>query len=144
VDVPPDLPLVPLDFVLIVQVLVNLLDNALKYSPPTAPLDLAARVEGSSAVLTVADRGAGIPAEDLTTVFDQFRRLPKDDPAGGTGLGLATCKGIVEAHGGQIWADHRPGRGTVISVALPVGSRDSGMGSGEPGDPTCLTPDSES
>jgi two-component system sensor histidine kinase KdpD len=126
VDIPPDLPLVPLDFVLIVQVLVNLLDNALKYSPPTAPIDLAARVEDSLAVLTVADRGAGIPAEDLATVFDQFRRLPKDDSAGGTGLGLAICKGIVEAHGGQIRADHRPGGGTVITVALPAGNGNTG------------------
>jgi two-component system sensor histidine kinase KdpD len=120
VDVPADLPLVPLDFVLIVRVLANLLDNAVKYSTPSTPIEVHARLAGPAVHLEVADRGVGIPREDLERVFDKFYRVQQPHQVGGTGLGLSICKGIVEAHGGSIRASRRPGGGTLISIALPL------------------------
>jgi len=122
VDVPSDLPLVPMDFVLMAQVLVNLLDNALKYSPASAPIDVWARADDSQAVIEIADRGIGLPREDLERVFDKFYRVQQPGQVTGTGLGLSICKGIVEAHGGRIWAQNRPGGGTLVTVALPLES----------------------
>jgi two-component system sensor histidine kinase KdpD len=120
VDIPPDMPLVPMDFVLMVQVLVNLLDNALKYSSPGTPIEVQARVDGSEARIQVADRGMGIPADDLSRVFDKFYRVQRPGQMGGTGLGLSICKGFVEAQGGRIWAQNREGGGTVLSISLPL------------------------
>ena len=120
IDVPADLPLVPLDFVLIVHVLVNLIDNALKYSPPGSPIHICARASDGEVAIEVADRGIGIPAEDLERVFQKFYRVQRPDSVTGTGLGLSISKGLVEAHGGRISAQNRPGGGTVITVALPL------------------------
>lgn len=125
VTVPPDLPFVPLDFVLSVQVLVNVLDNAIKYSPTDTPIEIAGRRADNQAILEVRDCGVGIPGEELDRVFDKFYRVQREnrvsaDGTGGTGLGLSISKGIVEAHGGRIWARKRPGGGTVISIALPL------------------------
>jgi two-component system sensor histidine kinase KdpD len=120
VDLPPDLPLVPLDQVLMVQVLDNLLDNADKYSPPGLPIEIAGRQAGGQVELTVADRGAGIPAGERERVFDKFYRISKAGGPSGTGLGLAICKGIVEAHHGSICAGARAGGGTVITLRLPL------------------------
>jgi two-component system sensor histidine kinase KdpD len=119
-DVPPDLPLVPMDFVLMAQVLVNLLDNALKYSRSDAPIEVRAHVDGAEARIQVADRGVGIPPDDLGRVFDKFYRVQQPGQVTGTGLGLSICKGIVEAHGGRIWANNRDGGGTVVTVTLPL------------------------
>jgi two-component system sensor histidine kinase KdpD len=112
--------LVSIDFVLMEQVLLNLLDNALKYSPPDAPIQVRARVVGTEAHFEVADRGFGIPAEDLERVFDKFYRVQQPVSVSGTGLGLAICKGIVEAHGGRMWVENRVGGGTLVGVALPL------------------------
>lgn len=120
VDVPDDLPFVPLDAVLIGQVLLNLLDNALKYSPPGSPIDVTARVAGAYVEVSVADRGVGIPTEDLQRVFDKFYRVERPNNVSGTGLGLSIGKGIVEAHGGFIGAENRPGGGTIITMVLPL------------------------
>jgi two-component system sensor histidine kinase KdpD len=119
-DIPPDLPLVPMDFVLIVQVLVNLIDNALKYSPPDYSIDISAQRAGAFVEIAVADRGVGIPREDLSRVFDKFYRVQHPGNVSGTGLGLSICKGIVEAHGGFVGAENRSGGGTIITVALPM------------------------
>ena len=116
---PPELPMIPVDFVLIVQVLVNLLDNALKYSPP-ARRSLSAPPTGGDLEIAVADQGIGIPPQDLVRVFDKFYRVHRPDGVSGTGLGLSICKGIVEAHGGRIWAENRAGGGAVITLALPL------------------------
>ncbi len=116
--------LVPMDFVLMVQVLVNLLDNALKYSPADTPIEVAARLSDGTLEITVADRGVGVPAEDLERIFDKFYRVQRPAAGSGTGLGLAICKGIVEAHGGRIWAQNRPGGGMVVTVALPCARAD--------------------
>jgi two-component system sensor histidine kinase KdpD len=106
--------------VLIVQVLVNLLDNALKYSPPDTPIEVCARVVGSALQVQVADHGIGLPREDRTRVFDKFFRVQRPDGVTGTGLGLSICKGIIEAHHGEIQADNRDGGGTVVTVTLPL------------------------
>ncbi len=120
VDVPDDLPLVSMDFVLIERVLVNVIDNGLKYSPPGSPIEIRAHMAGAFVEIIVADRGVGIPPEDLTRIFDKFYRVQRPDNVNGTGLGLAIGKGIVDAHGGFISAENRPGGGTIITIALPV------------------------
>jgi two-component system sensor histidine kinase KdpD len=120
VDVPDDLPLVSMDFVLIERVLVNVIDNGLKYSPPGSPIEIRARMAGAFMEITVADRGVGIPPEDLGRVFDKFYRVQRPGNVNGTGLGLAIGKGIVDAHGGFISAENRPEGGTIITIALPV------------------------
>ncbi len=120
VDVPDDLPLVSMDFVLIERVLVNVIDNGLKYSPPESAIEIRAHMAGAFVEITVADRGVGIPPEDLTRIFDKFYRVQRPDNVNGTGLGLAIGKGIVDAHGGFISAENRPGGGTIITIALPV------------------------
>jgi len=101
-------------------VLVNLLDNAVKYTPPDSTIEVAARADGGRLVIEVADRGAGIPERDLKRVFDKFYRLPVPEGAGGTGLGLSISKGIVEAHGGTIRAENRPGGGLKLIVTLQL------------------------
>ncbi|MBI3944139.1 MAG: sensor histidine kinase KdpD [Chloroflexi bacterium] len=122
VDLPDGLPLVPMDFVLISQVLINLLDNAIKYSPAHIPIDISVRQVNNQMQIQIADRGPGIPADDLTRVFDKFYRVQPSSKISGTGLGLSISKGIVEAHGGRIWADNRSGGGAVVTFSLPLES----------------------
>ncbi len=122
VEVPSNLPLVPMDFVLIVQVLVNLLDNAIKYSAPGEPIEVEASASGGELAIRVIDRGVGIPTADLQRIFDKFYRVRRPDGVIGTGLGLSICKGIVEAHHGQIKAANRLGGGTIMTVVLPLQS----------------------
>jgi len=119
-----DLPLIDLDLVLMTQVLVNLLENALKYSPTDSPIEIFASVEDSWLQLEVADRGHGVPEHDLKRVFDKFYRIPIPEGAGGTGLGLSICKGIVEAHGGRIGAENRTGGGLRVVIRLPLASQE--------------------
>jgi two-component system sensor histidine kinase KdpD len=120
VDVPGDLPLVPIDFSLIVQVLVNLIDNALKYAPRAMPIEICARAHPHQIQVQVMDRGVGIPAQDLPRVFDKFYRVQHPHLVSGTGMGLAICKGIVEAHGGTITAENRLGGGALFTFTLPL------------------------
>jgi two-component system sensor histidine kinase KdpD len=120
IDVPDHLPLVPMDFVLIVQVLVNLLDNAAKYAPLHSPIEVRVRLLETQVAIDVMDRGAGIPSEELQRIFDKFYRLEQDAHAGGTGLGLSIARSIVEAHGGRIWAFNRAEGGAVFRIALPL------------------------
>jgi two-component system sensor histidine kinase KdpD len=122
-DVPNDLPLVPLDDVLVEQVLFNLLDNALKYSPAGTPISVSARIEDGAAVVTVSDRGPGLPEEDRDRVFDKFYRGRREGQDGGVGLGLAICRGIVRAHGGEIGVADRPGGGVAFRFSLPLGDQ---------------------
>ena len=119
-DIPAELPLVQLDFVLVERVLVNVIDNALKYSPTDAPIQIKAHAAGAFLEIEVADRGTGIPPEDLTRVFDKFYRVQRPDNVSGTGLGLSISKGIVQAQGGFISAENRPGGGTIITISLPL------------------------
>jgi two-component system sensor histidine kinase KdpD len=121
----PVMPLVAMDLVLMTQVLVNLLENSLKYAPPGNPIEVVATTEGGWLVIEVADRGPGVPEHDLKRVFDKFYRIPVPEGAGGTGLGLSICKGIVEAHGGRIAAENRTGGGLRIVIRLPLGGMSS-------------------
>ncbi|MFZ1042484.1 MAG: sensor histidine kinase KdpD [Anaerolineales bacterium] len=120
VNISPELSFVSMDFVLISRVLVNVIDNALKYSPPGSPIDIEAHPASGYVEIEVADRGIGIPKEDLARIFDKFYRVQRPDNITGTGLGLSISKGIVEAHGGFIVAENRPGGGTIITIALPM------------------------
>lgn len=138
VDVEGDPPPVPLDFVLMTQVLVNLLDNAAKFSEPGSPIRIGVRVADAWLELAVEDEGPGIPDEQLEKVFDKFFRLHRGDDIAGSGLGLAICKGIVEAHGGTVRAGNRQGGGArlVVSLPLPETTGKSEPGSaGKPVDP---------
>ncbi|HEY1960305.1 MAG TPA: sensor histidine kinase KdpD [Polyangiaceae bacterium] len=117
-DIPADLPLVPCDAVLVEQVLINLLENATKYTPPGTPIRVAARVAGDMEI-EVADRGPGIPKEDAERVFDKFYRA-RESEGGGVGLGLTICRGIVDAHGGRIWVLPRDGGGASFRFTLPL------------------------
>jgi two-component system, OmpR family, sensor histidine kinase KdpD len=121
-EVDPDLPMLRLDFVLAEHVLVNLLENAAKYSPPQTTIRVTARREGRSIVLQVADEGMGIPSSERERIFDKFYRVQRGDRHGaGTGLGLSICRGIIEAHGGQITVGTPAhGQGSVFTVTLPV------------------------
>ncbi len=134
IDVPQDLPFIPVDSGLFVQALVNVLDNALKYSPPDSPIEIAARRGDTGEIrIEIRDRGAGIPPQDLDRVFDKFYRIRSPYSVAGTGLGLSICKGIVEAHGGHVVAENRSGGGTVIRITLPLGVPDSKEGRIEQG-----------
>jgi two-component system, OmpR family, sensor histidine kinase KdpD len=121
IELPPDLPLVPLDDVLVEQVLLNLLDNACRYTPPGAPISIRAWAEPGEVVVEVADRGPGLPPDDEQRVFEKFyRAAPGEEARGSVGLGLAICRGMVEVHGGRIWAENRPGGGAVFRFTLPL------------------------
>jgi two-component system sensor histidine kinase KdpD len=120
VQISDDLPLVNIDAVLIAQVITNLLDNAVKYSPPEEPITISATMKGKQMEISVKDGGIGIPEGDLEHIFDKFYRVQRQDAIAGTGLGLSICKGIVEAHGGRIWAINNPDRGVTVTFRLPV------------------------
>ena len=119
-DLPLDLPLLSVDDVLLEQVLINLLENAVKYTPAGTPLEVSARREGESVAVEVRDRGPGLPPGEESRVFEKFFR-GQAGPAPGAGLGLAICRAIVLAHGGTIEAKQRPAGGTVIRFILPIG-----------------------
>jgi two-component system sensor histidine kinase KdpD len=120
IAIPPDLPLVPMDFVLIVQVVVNLVDNSLKYSSAGAPIEVGASLKHDQLQIRVADRGRGIAEQDLERVFEKFFRGASAETPGGSGLGLSICKGLVEAHHGRIWAERRLNGGTEMIFSLPL------------------------
>ncbi len=113
-----DLPLVPLDAVLIEQVLVNLLENAVKYTPSGSPIEIRARTRPGGVEVSIADRGPGIPAGEEQRIFDKFYRV-NGVQVGGVGLGLAICRGIVMAHGGQLFVENREGGGAEFRFQLP-------------------------
>jgi two-component system sensor histidine kinase KdpD len=119
VDVAPELPLVAMDFVLMQQVLTNLLSNAAFHTPTGTEVQLTAMAENGTLVFAVADRGPGIPAESLPRLFDKFYRGPAA-PTGGTGLGLSLVKGLVEAQGGRVRAENRTDGGAVFTIQLPL------------------------
>jgi len=112
--------LIRADFVLLEQVLVNLIDNAMKYSLVGSTIIITASQEGENITLTVLDNGSGIPKEDLQYIFEKFYRAKQPRKIAGTGLGLSICKSIIEAHKGQIWAENRLSGGAAISFTLPV------------------------
>jgi two-component system sensor histidine kinase KdpD len=121
VALPPDLPLVPLDPLLIEQALINLLDNAIKYTPADAPIDISASLENGAVSVVIADRGPGFAPGEVERVFDKFYRGETASGRAGAGLGLAIVRGIVETHGGRAVAEDRPGGGALFRITLPLG-----------------------
>jgi two-component system sensor histidine kinase KdpD len=115
-----DLPMIPVDLTLFAQVFVNLLDNAVKYSRPETPIEISASRSSTCIQITIADQGIGIPQNDLPHIFEKFYRASTADGQGGSGLGLSICQGIVEAHGGEIWAEKCPEGGTCFQINLPI------------------------
>ncbi len=120
VKLPPDLPLVPLDGVLIEQVFINLLENAVKYTPAGTPIEISAAQTNGAVRVEVADGGPGLPPGEESQIFEKFYRAPSATATSGVGLGLTIVRGIVTAHGGRIWAENRPGGGAVFRFTLPL------------------------
>ncbi len=121
-DLQVDLPLHYVDPNYLTQVLWNLLENACKYGPSSSCITVDARWTGTDVLIGVADRGPGIPAGEREQIFQRFYRLNRDHRShtAGSGLGLAICRGILEAHGGQIWVEDRPGGGSAFRISLPL------------------------
>jgi two-component system sensor histidine kinase KdpD len=119
VSIPPDLPLVKIDDVLIEQVFVNLLDNAIKYTPPNSAIRIIVTATDQSLTAEVADHGPGLPKGQEALVFEKFHRAAPDGKRG-AGLGLAICRGIILAHGGRIWAHNLPEGGVAFLFTLPL------------------------
>ncbi len=122
VQLPRDLPLVNIDAVLIERVLVNLLENVSKYTPPGSTVTLSAQVIGDQLKVSVADNGPGLPVGREEAVFQKFTRGERESATPGVGLGLAICRAIIESHQGRIGAAQRPGGGAVFTLTLPLGT----------------------
>ncbi len=120
VDVSSDLPLIPVDYFQIEQVFINLISNSIKYSPEATTIVIhAERADGDMLQVTVSNQGPHVQAEDLQRIFDKFYRVTAADRVTGAGLGLSICKGIVEAHGGRIWAENLT-HGFAFNFTLPL------------------------
>jgi len=117
----PDLPLLNLDAILIERVMVNLLENAAKYTPAGTPIEIMARTDGGNVVVTVDDHGPGLPPGREEAIFEKFERVKKESATPGVGLGLAICRAIMEAHGGTIRAENRETGGARFILTLPRG-----------------------
>lgn len=118
-NIPADLPLINVDGVLLEQVIINLVENAFKYAPVGTAIELSASAGERDMMIEVADRGPGLPPGEEARIFEKFYRL-QPDREGGVGLGLTICRGIVEAHGGRIWAENRTGRGALFRFTIPL------------------------
>jgi two-component system sensor histidine kinase KdpD len=130
VDIEPGLPLVRADFVLMEQALHNLVHNSATHTPPGTRIRVGARVDGQGLLITVADRGPGLPPESLPRVFDKFFRAP-GGRRGGLGLGLSITRGLVEAHGGTIQAENRTRGGITFTIRLPIATNPPVMAESE-------------
>ncbi|MFZ1326947.1 MAG: ATP-binding protein, partial [Candidatus Contendobacter sp.] len=130
----PQLPLVRCDGVLMERVLVNLLENATKYTPPGTAIGVTAAVEAGQLRIEVWDEGPGLPAGHEQALFEKFRRGHAESALPGIGLGLAICQAIIEAHGGHIEATNRPRGGARFVITLPLETPPSVEG--EDGEPT--------
>jgi two-component system sensor histidine kinase KdpD len=120
VKLPSGIPLVFADAVMIEQVLINLLENALRYTPPGSALEITAETSPQAVEISVADHGAGIPKGREEQLFEKFYQARHEAAQSGVGLGLAICRAIVEAHGGRIYAQNRSSGGAVFTLILPV------------------------
>ncbi|HEY4722101.1 MAG TPA: ATP-binding protein, partial [Anaerolineae bacterium] len=124
VNLAEDLPLVPVDFVQLQQVFTNLISNSLKYSPENTVIRIeAARRDAQTVQVKVINHSPSVPEEHLTRIFDKFYRITEADRVMGTGLGLSICKGIIEAHGGWIWAENLSD-GFAFNFTLPLTAKD--------------------
>jgi NtrC-family two-component system sensor histidine kinase KinB len=119
-EVSPRLPLVSIDADMIRRVVINLLENSIKYTPGAGVVTIGAKSGAKEITLTVQDTGPGIPASEHTRIFRKFARLQREAAPKGLGLGLAFCKLAVEAHGGRIWVESQMGKGSKFSFTLPI------------------------
>jgi two-component system sensor histidine kinase KdpD len=117
-DFPENLPLLPTDFVMMEQVFTNLISNSVKYAPPDTRISISASETGDFVLVKVENQSPPVPEEHLEHIFDKFFRITEADKVTGTGLGLSICKGIIEAHGGKIWAENAP-EGFMFCFTLP-------------------------
>jgi len=122
-DCPPDLPAVFADPDRISQVVINLLHNAIKFTPPGGHIQVSAWTHENSVVFMVRDNGVGIAQKDLTRIFERFYKADRARTGGGTGLGLSISKHMVEAHGGKIWAESEEGNGSSFFFTIPIASK---------------------
>lgn len=121
--IPPNLPLVRVDNAMLPQVVQNLVDNALRYTPAGTPIDISAWTTDSSIIVKVADQGPGLADDERSRVFQRFYRGRAARPTGarcGIGLGLTICEGIIKAHGGRVWAEANTPRGVAFMISLPI------------------------
>lgn len=118
-DLPEALPLVPTDYVMMEQVFTNLISNSVKYAPVNTPIRIKAGREKDRLMIQLINQSPPVPEEHLGHIFDKFFRITKADKVTGTGLGLSICKGIIEAHGGRIWAQNSP-EGFCFNISLPL------------------------
>lgn len=128
VEIEDDLPLLQFDYVEIAQVLTNLVENAIKYTPPGTPIEITARQVPGAIEVSVHDDGPGIAPAQQERIFEKFYRAPGRRAAPGAGIGLSICKGLVEAHGGTIEVESAPGAGTTFRFTLPLASENAGAG----------------
>jgi len=119
IDLPESLPLVPVDYVQMEQVFTNLVSNGLKYAPANSLIRIRANIEGETVHVQISNQGPQVPPEHLERIFDKFYRITAADRVTGTGLGLSICKGIIEGHGGRIWAENIPD-GLAFNFTLPL------------------------
>jgi two-component system sensor histidine kinase KdpD len=119
IDVPETLPLIPVDYVQMQQVFTNLVSNSLKYAPANTTVSILAYAEDETIHVQVGNQGPQVPTDDLEKIFDKFYRITAADRVTGTGLGLSICKGIIEAHGGRIWAEN-VSDGFAFNFILPL------------------------
>jgi two-component system sensor histidine kinase KdpD len=119
IALPESLPLIPVDYVQVEQVFTNLVSNSLKYAPANTVVCIRAQVEAEVIHVQVSNQGPQVPLEHLERIFDKFYRITAAERVTGTGLGLSICKGIIEAHGGRIWAENLPD-GFAFNFTLPL------------------------
>jgi two-component system, OmpR family, phosphate regulon sensor histidine kinase PhoR len=120
IDCPPELPPVLADAIRLEQVIVNLLHNAIKFTPPGGYIRLSAKRQDDTVVFAVQDTGVGIAADNLPRIFERFYKTDRARSGGGTGLGLAIARHLVEAHGGKIWAESVEGKGSTFYFSIPT------------------------
>jgi two-component system, OmpR family, sensor histidine kinase KdpD len=125
VRIAPEAALAPFDATLVEQLLINLVENASKYSNPPSPIEINARRVPGGVEIEVADRGPGVPPGEEERIFDKFHRATRT--AAGMGLGLTICRGVVTAHGGRIWSESRPGGGASFRFVLPCADAPTAM-----------------
>ena len=119
IELPDELPLIEADFVLVEQALLNLLENAIKYSPEGAPIDISVHLSDECLFIDVLDRGPGIPAQDLPHIFEKFYRVRQMPNLGGVGLGLAIARGIFDAHQATLKAIPGERGGMIFRIGFP-------------------------
>ncbi|VVC77212.1 Sensor protein KdpD [Aquicella siphonis] len=123
IKLPADMPAVPFDNTLIQEVFINLLDNAIKFTPPESPIEISVVLEKERVLVSVEDHGPGIVFDEVNKLFEKFYRGRLLTTERGLGLGLAICYRIIKAHGGEIWAENRPDGGAVFRFTLPLESK---------------------